>query len=232
MIQVSLKKRGRYFQLNLKSIYQKELIMLTLFGSGQSRSFRALWAIEESGLPFDYKAVNIGQSGEDGTQADAYKQLNFQGKVPSLVDGELIVNESAAILNYIAACVPEKQLIPIDDIALRAYYDEVSFFVLSELEQSLWTYGKHTFVLPKEHRVKAVLDTAHWEFEKSLKALTQYVADNEFVVGEQFSMADILVAQTLNWAQRSKFSVPEDLRNYKENLYQRPACQRALERVL
>jgi len=205
--------------------------MLTLFGSGQSRSFRTLWAIEESGLPFDYKAVNIGQTGEDGTQTDAYKQLNFQGKVPTLIDGELIINESAAILNYIATCVPEKQLMPLDDIALRAYYDEICFFVLSDLEQALWTYAKHTFALPKEHRVKAVLETAHWEFEKSLKALSQYVADNEFVVGEQFSMADILVAQTLNWAQRVKFNVPEDLLSYKDNLYQRTACQNALQRV-
>jgi len=205
--------------------------MLTLFGSGQSRSFRTLWAIEESGLPFDYKAVNIGQTGEDGTQNDAYKQLNFQGKVPTLIDGELIINESAAILNYIAACVPEKQLMPLDDIALRAYYDEICFFVLSDLEQGLWTYGKHTFVLPKELRIKEVLDVAHWEFEKSLKALTQYVADNEFVVGEQFSMADILIAQTLNWAQRFKFNVPADLLSYKDNLYQRTACQMALQRV-
>ncbi len=205
--------------------------MITLYGSGQSRSFRTLWALEESGLPFEYKAVDIGRSEEGGTQTDSYKQLNFQGKVPSLIDGELIVNESAAILNYIAACIPEKQMMPTDDIALRAYYDEICFFVLSDLEQPLWTYGKHSFVLPKEHRVKAVLETAHWEFDKSLKALNQYVADKEFVVGEQFTMADLLIAQTLQWAHRFDFSVPTDLLNYKDNLYQRPACERALARV-
>ncbi len=207
-------------------------MMITLYGSGQSRSFRALWALEESGLPFEYTPVNIGRKEEGGTQTDSYRQLNFQGKVPSLIDGELIVNESAAIVNYVAACVPEKELIPTDDIGLRAYYDEICFFVLSDLEQPLWTYGKHTFVLPKEYRVKAVLDTAHWEFAKSLRALNQYVADKEFVVNEQFTMADLLIAQTLQWAQRFEFEVPVDLRNYKDNLYQRPACQRALERVL
>ena len=205
--------------------------MITLYGSGQSRSFRALWAMEESGLPFEYSPVTIGQREEGGTQTDSYKQLNFQGKVPSLIDDELIVNESAAILNYIAACVPDKQLIPTDDIALRAYYDEICFFVLSDLEQPLWTYGKHSFVLPKEHRVKAVLETAHWEFDKSVTALNQYVADKEFVVGEQFTMADLLIAQTLQWAQRFDFSVPTELLNYKDNLYQRSACQKALKRV-
>lgn len=205
--------------------------MITLFGSGQSRSFRALWALEESGLPFEYTPVNIGRKEEDGTQTDTYRQHNFQGKVPSLIDDELIVNESAAIVNYIAACVPDKELIPTDDFALRAYYDEICFFVLSDLEQPLWTYGKHTFVLPKEHRVKAVLKTAHWEFGKSLKALNQYVTDKEFVVGEQFTMADILISQTLQWAQRFEFDVQADLLAYKDNLYQRPACQRALERV-
>ena len=205
--------------------------MLTLYGSGQSRSFRALWALEESDLPFEFKAVNIGRSEEGGTQTNSYKQLNFQGKVPALVDDDLIINESAAIVNYIAACAPEKQLVPMEDIALRAYYDEICFFVLSDLEQALWTYGKHSFVLPKELRIKEVLAVTHWEFEKSLKALYQYVVDKEFIVGEKFSMADILVAHTLNWAHRFKFSVPDDLLDYKERIYQRPACQRALKTV-
>ena len=106
--------------------------MLTLYGSGQSRSFRALWALEESGLSFVYQPVQIGSREQSGTQTDSYKQLNYQGKVPCLMDDELIVNESGAIINYIATCVPEKQLIPIDDLALRAYYDEICFFVLSD----------------------------------------------------------------------------------------------------
>lgn len=204
--------------------------MITLFGSGESRSFRALWALEESELPFEYKSVTIGGQEEGGTQTDFYKQLNFQGKVPTLIDDDLIVNESGAILNYIAAKQPEKNLMP-TDLALRAYYDEICFFVLSDLEQPLWTYGKHSFVLPKEQRVKAVLDTARWEFDKSLKALAQYVTDKDYVVNDQFSMADILIAQTLRWAQRSKFTIPTDLLSYKDNLYQRSACKRSMESI-
>lgn len=204
--------------------------MITLYGSGQSRSFRALWALEEAALPYEYKRVIIGRSDENGTQTASYKQLNFQGKVPSLVHDDLIINESAAILNYIATLEPEAELIPIDDIALRAYYDEICFFVLADLEQPLWTNGKHRFVLPKEYRVADVLKTADWEFAKSLKALANYLDGKSYAVGDRFTMADILIAHTLQWAETFKFEIPKKLLAYRDRMYERPACKKALSK--
>jgi glutathione S-transferase len=52
-----------------------------------------------------------------------------------------------------------------------------------------------------------------------------------YVLGDNFSMADVLLAQTLNWAERFKFNVPENLLTYKNKMYARPACVRALKRV-
>jgi len=188
-----------------------------------------LWALEEAGLNYQYVPVKIGSSESDGSQTETYKKINFQGKVPALINGDLVINESAAILNYIAALVPDKALMPFNDIALRAYYDEICFFVMADLEQPLWTNGKHRFVLPRDKRVTAVLETTHWEFSKSLKALDHYLSDRQFVVGDRFTMADILIAHTLHWAEAFKFKIPQALLNYKNRLYERPACQKALE---
>jgi len=199
-----------------------------LYGSGQSRSFRALWALEEAELDYEYKQVKIGSTDRNGTQTDSYKQLNFQGKVPSLKHDKLIINESVAILNYIAALSPKAKLIPNNDIALRAYYDEICSFVVTDLEQSLWTNGKHRFVLPKEQRVKKVLGTTHWEFTKSLKALDNYIGNHQFAINEQFTMADILISHTLQWAETFKFKIPQHLLEYKNRMYARSACQRAV----
>lgn len=198
--------------------------MITLYGSGQSRSFRVLWALEESGLVYDYKQVKIGQTGDDGTQNDTYKKLNSQGKVPTLVDGNLVISESAAILNYIATISPNKNLIPFNNNELRAQYDAVSFFVLSELEQPLWTMAKHRFVLPKEFRLREIKKTAEWEFAKVVSTLSERLNNKEFAINNSFTMADILIAYTLQWAQRSKFDIPDNLVTYCENLYQRSAC--------
>ena len=198
---------------------------MKLYGMGQSRSFRALWALEESGLKYEYVAVDISDKNSD------YKNLNFEGKVPTLVDGDLVLIESGAIINYIAAHCQAHNLIPTTNIEKRAKYDELCCFVLTELEQGLWTNGKHRFALPEAQRVPDVLNTSAWEFNKAVKTL-QNMFDGDFhILGDEFTMADILLAQTLNWAERFKFTVPDNLLAYKNRMYARPACVRALKRI-
>lgn len=204
---------------------------MKLYGVGQSRSFRALWALEESNLEFEYIAVDFGSTEKNGNKSSDYKKINFEGKVPTLVDEDLVLIESAAIINYIAAKCPALNLIPNTDIKKRAKYDEFSYFVLAELEQGLWTNGKHRFALPEEQRVPDVLKTANWEFNKAINTLQNMFDGNDYVLGDTFSMADILLAQTLGWAERFKFTVPEYLMSYKDRLYSRPACIRALKQV-
>lgn len=208
------------------------LAMIMLFGGGQSRSFRALWALEESGLKYDYKPVRIGRSGTDGTQTEEYKQLNSQGKVPSLKHDDCVINESAAILNYIAELSPDRHLMPLNDIKLRAYYDEICSFVITDLEQPLWTNTKHSFVLPKEHRVVQTIETSHWEFSKSLHALEFYLDGVDFVINHTFTMADILIAHTLQWAEMAKFKIPQHFLDYKNRMYARSSCADALEVII
>ena len=204
---------------------------MKLYGMGQSRSFRALWALEESGLEYEYIAVEFGSSDSNGVRSDDYKNLNYEGKVPTLVDGDFVIIESGAILNYIAAFCPTLNLIPSTDINQRAKYDELCCFVLTELEQGLWSNGKHRFALPKEQRVPDMLSTATWEFNKAIKTLQNMFDGSSFIIGETFTMADVLLAQTLSWAESFKFEVPEDLLAYKNRMYARPACMRALKKL-
>ncbi len=199
---------------------------MKLYGSGQSRSFRGLWALEETGLPYEYKETIPGT---DVTRSKDYRDLNFQGKVPTLVDGDLVITESGAILNYLATKKKDLQLMPFDDPGLRVKYDEICFFILSDFEQPLWTNGKHRFVLPKERRVSEVLETANWEFTRSQKALVKLMGDSDFAVGSHFSMADVLVAHTVNWAERFKFEVEKSLLIYRDRMYERKACQKAMD---
>ena len=202
--------------------------MITLYGSSQSRSFRALWALEEAEISYEYTKIKLGGQDKNGSQTPHYKKINHQGKVPTLVDEQLIITESAAILNYIAVLAPDKNLIPLDDIKLRASYDEICFFILADLEQPLWTYGKHSFVLPKELRLPQIKKTTEYEFARSIDALQYYLNNKDYAINDRFTMADILVAHTLHWAERAQFTIPDNLANYTDRMYQRPACQRAL----
>jgi len=207
--------------------------MFTLYGNGQARSFRVLWALEEANVEYIYHTVNFGSGdGPLGALSEEYKKINFQGKVPTCVDGDTVLTESAAIINYIAALYPEEKLAPLDDVKLRSRYDEVCFFVLSDLEQPLWSNGKHQFALPEERRVPEVLNTTRWEFTQSLRALEQFLQGKKYIVGSSFSMADILVAHTLNWAINFNFEMPVELQEYKDRMYGRHACKRAYKASL
>ena len=202
---------------------------LKLYGFGPSRSFRALWAFEETGLAFEHieTALRKDATLENSAKHPNYLALNSQGKVPTLVDGDKVLTESVAIVNYIARLAPESKLIP-TSVSELARYDELSCFILAELEQPLWSKGKHLFALPEEQRIAAMFDTAAFEWAKAVRSLDALLDDSEFALGNQFSAIDILLAHTSNWAQRFEFDVPEKYIALRDRHFARPAALRAL----
>jgi glutathione S-transferase len=202
--------------------------MLTIYGCSNTRSCRVLWALEEANVEYEYIEVNLRTGA--GRQPQ-YLGLNPGGKVPTLVDGDFILTESAAICTYIGDRFPSARLTPPVGTQNRAHYDQWCYFALSELEQPLWTIAKHTFALPEQLRVPAVIETATWEFAVAAKVLAAGLDQREFIIGDGFTATDILIAHTLDWAL--VFNLPlthENLAAYATRLLARPARKRALER--
>jgi glutathione S-transferase len=202
--------------------------MIKIFGWPNTRSLRVVWALEEAGASYDYVPVNLIR-GEG--RRPTYLSLNPGGKVPTLVEGDLVLTESAAICNYVGDKYPSSGLTPQAGTAQRARYDKWCFFVLSELEQPLWTISKHRFAIPEKWRVPAVIDTATWEFSVVVRALASQLGDAPYALGDRFSAADILIGHTLAWAQAWKISVEDPrLLSYVQRLRERPALVRAHRR--
>lgn len=202
--------------------------MLQVYGCPNTRSNRVVWALEEAGATYDYHKIDLFAG--EGRKPD-YLALNPGGKVPTLVDGNLILTESAAICTYIGDGFPASGLTPLVDSLERAQYNQWCFFVISELEQPLWTITKHRFALPEKRRVPAVIQTAHWEWGVAAKVLATGLGEREFLVGGRFTMADILAAQTLAWARAFKMPLGHaPLDTYADRLLARPALARALAR--
>lgn len=201
--------------------------MITLYGFPNSRSLRVAWTLEELGLEYAYRHVDL--AGGEG-QSEAFLARHPDGKVPVLEDGELTLFESAAICRYLA----ERYGAPGDllpaDIEARARVDQWLFFVIGELEQPLWTQAKHKFALPGEQRIPAVLPTAAWEFQRALAALGRRFDGEGWLVGERFTLADLLLAHTLTWAVQFKMRLPPALSAYRERVVARPALARAAAR--
>jgi len=202
--------------------------MLTVYGFPRSRSLRVLWMLEELGVEYRYVQIDLGQ-GEG--QRPPYVDLNPSGKVPTLVDDQFVLTESAAILTYLGDRFPQAGLLPPVGSHDRARYLQWAFFVLTELEQPLWTMAKHKFVFPRDKRLPQILEVAGWEFERAARTLDQAVRGRDYLVGEQFSAGDLLAAHTLGWAQAFKIELPTpDLERYAALHLVRPALARARAR--
>ena len=203
--------------------------MIELFNCPGTRGIRVSWLLEELGAEYDFKLVRLGK--KDTAAFREYLDVNPAGKVPAIRDGDLVLTESAAIMTYLGDKFPQRGLVPAAGTPERGKYEQWCYFVMAELEQPLWTLAKHRFALPPERRIPAIFETAEWEFQKALRILNTGLGDKAFILGENFSAADILIGHTLNWSRFAKQPLePDNLKRYAERVLARPALQQARDR--
>lgn len=201
--------------------------MISVYTFAGSRTLRVVWALEELGLEYQCHALKMDKG--EGQTAE-HLARHPDGKVPVLVDDDVTVFESGAICRYLAAKYGKKgQLMPAD-VEGQAQVDQWLFFLLTELEQPLWTQAKHMFALPDEQKVPAIIPTAAWEYQRALAALERRFNGEGWLVGDTFSLADIFLAQTLGWGEKAKHPVPEQFKEYLARCTARPAWARAVAR--
>ncbi len=194
--------------------------MYTVIGSPGSRMTRVLWMLEE--LDEDYE-VTLAKP-----QSETARRYNASGKVPVLVDGNLVLTDSAAICAYLAEKHADKGFGP-RDAGERALIDAWMHFAQAELEAPLWNKLKHRMLLPEELRVDVGPWTA-WEFERHIKALARKLGDNPFALGNRFTAVDVVLGHIGQWARGAKFEVAPDIVNaYFDRVLARPALARARE---
>lgn len=202
--------------------------MITVYSFPNTRGTRITWLLEEMGQEYQVALVDFTQG---GNRHPDFLALNPAGKVPAMVDGNLLMTESGAIVTYLADKYSAGRLIPLSATALRGRYEQWAYFAVCELEQGLWSIGKHKFALPEVQRVAAMKATAAWEFQQALLLLANGLATNNYILGDQFSAADILLGQTLHWAIAFKQPIEQqNVVDYYHRVTARPAFSRACER--
>ncbi len=200
---------------------------MKLYGFAGTRTQRALWGLKELDADFEFVSVNLLQ-GEH--KRPEFLRLNPAGKVPVLVDGDLVIPESAAIVLYLADKYPEKALLPVD-LAERAQVYRWVMFAVTELEQPLWRITRHTMLYPPEKRLPADIVLARDDFIAMAAILDTHLEGRRFIVGDTLTIADCVTAYLVDWANELKLidGFPQ-LRAYLERLYARPkAPQRIAE---
>ena len=202
--------------------------MFTLYGYPNTRSTRVLWTLEELGFPYEYINVDLFQAQVEGRPL---YDLNPANKIPILVDDEFALTESAAICYYLAEKDPAYTLIGGQNIQHHARVLQWCSFAISELEQPLWNNFKHSRLLPEEYRLSGMEDSSRFEFSTALEIAIFGLSDQDFLLGETFSIADIMVGNTLLWARGNKWVKSDPVLDvYIERLLSRPALNRAMKR--
>lgn len=200
---------------------------MKLYGFGPTRSLRALWALQELDAEFEFVPVNLMAG--DGRHPD-FLRLNPAGKLPVLVDGDLVLTESAAIVLYLAEKYGDKGLTPAD-LKQRAQAYRWIMFAVTELEQPLWRMAKHTFLYPEDRRLPEDVALAKEEFMEMAAILDRHMEGREFIVGDGMTIADCVTAYVVDWGDEvGLIGGCPNLKAYLERMYARPrAPQRIAE---
>jgi glutathione S-transferase len=201
--------------------------MMRLYGMGPTRSLRALWALRELDAEFEFVPVNL-PAGEN--RSPDFLRLNPAGKLPVLVDGDLVLTESAAIVMYLAEKYADKGLVPAE-LTERAQAYRWTMFAVTELEQPLWRMAKHTFIYPEAKRLPEDIALAREEFLAMAAVLESHMDGREFIVGDGVTIADCVTAYVVDWGNENGLidGFP-NLEAYLGRMYARPtAPQRIAE---
>jgi glutathione S-transferase len=194
--------------------------MMKLYWSPRSRSFSALWLLEETGEPYERVLTEISKGAQKSPE---FLAINPMGKVPALVDGEAKLAEVAAICAYVAERTPNAKLAPPLGDVRRAKYLYWLFFAPSCIEPAMVQLATKIEMNPI---------AAGWgDAQRVFEVLDQALQKGPWILGEAFSAADIAIGAALNFAVRAFKMVPSrpSFEAYLDRCAARPAFQRALQ---
>jgi len=190
---------------------------LVLYHHPFSRASTVVWMLEEIGIDYELRFVDLRAGAHKAPELVA---LNPMGKLPILADGAQIVTEVAAIGLYLADRYALGRLAPTPDDPQRGTYLRWSLFAPSVIEPGSMAKANGWTAKPSQ---------AGWgTHDAMLEAIEFAIHGRDFLLGDQFSMADVIFGGTVRYMLRFKMlDATPTLTAYSERLDARPALQRA-----
>jgi len=186
------------------------------------RPVRVAWMLEELGEPYEVTTITR----EEGRSAE-HRARQPLGRVPVLEDDEGFVFESAAICLHLADLHPEAGLLPPPGTHERALVYQWTVFAPAEIEPPVIEFAFYARDDPERR------EAARRRIETTVAVISDALADNEYLVGGRFTVADVLVGTALVFIARAGFAdeLPANVKDYLARLAARPAFVRASERT-
>jgi len=194
---------------------------MKLFWAPQTRSQRGIWMLEEAGI--DYEMERIELAAPDRADSAEFLAASPMGKVPAIVDGDVMMSESAAICIYVADRYGPGTLAPAPDDAQRGKFLYWTMYTPAVVEPAM--SEKFNNVDGNRHR-------SGWgDFDLMIETWDGALDSQEWVLGDQFTAADVMLGSSAIFLRMFNM-LPEttNLDAYADRCLARPANQRALEK--
>ena len=176
--------------------------MIQLYGNLKSRAARCLWMLEEVGEPYQLIEKSTGP---DDLQSSEYLRLNPNARIPTMVDGEVVLWESMAINLYLA----QKYGAPIGSTSpeVLGVAAQWSFWAMLEMETLLLDLLMHRALLPDFSRDPSYAARDELLLKRPLGILNEALAKREYLAGGSFTVADLNVASILVWGKMARLDM-------------------------
>jgi len=199
--------------------------MITVFGEG--RGFRVVWLLEEMGLGYRLRDVNLLAGVENDRE---FLEINPAGFIPAIQDGDVMMVESIAIMEYLMARYGPTPLAPHPDDPSFPGYQQFLHLGEAGLAASIYFVSGARNIAPPAERNNWSAGQAQRVFDSRLTLVTRQLTRTGYLAGNAFTAADISVVYALQLAQRNTGFMPINaLRDYVARATARPAYARTMQ---
>ena len=200
--------------------------MLTIYHVPNTRSLRVLWLCEELGLPHTVKTIEFAGPYRATPE---WRALNPVGKVPAMTDGDFSMFESGAMVQYLLDRYGNGRLQPPAGSEAHGRYLQWSWFAESTYARPIGEIVNHRRAFGEAGQIPAVVDEMKGRARLCSEAVDRELQSRPFLLGDEFTAADIMMGYTVLIARRlTSVDGLDALQAYWDRLSSRPALQRAL----
>lgn len=189
--------------------------MITLYHAPRTRSSRILWLLEELGAPYEVKRVSIVYRIQN-TGAPDPANPHPDKQVPAIIDDGVLITESIAIAIHLADKFPNARLAPALNDSRRGPYLAWLVWYIAAVEPAIFA----AFTKREDEAAQA-------GFRKVVSRVEEALGDRPFLLGSDFTAADIIYASTFDWL-KGMLPVGPKLEAYAARCAERPGAKRAL----
>jgi glutathione S-transferase len=201
--------------------------MITVWGGQTSRSIRVVWVLEEMGLPYRVRQVDMLAAEQD----PAFLAVNPADYIPAIQDGDVVMVESIAIMEYLMARYGPTPLAPAPQDPTFPAYQQFLHLGEAGLATLMMPVVVSRFIAPEAERANWGATWCLQAFQKRLKLVSQRLASSPYLAGEAFTAADISVTYALTLGQRTcGITLGDAEQAYLARTTGRDAYRRAMER--